>query len=112
MDHNYYVYVLRCSDGTYYIGVTNNYLRRLSEHQSGKDRFSYTASRLPVELMHVVYFDNIFAAISWEKVVKGWSRKKKEAWMRGDFEALPALSKNRQKSGGSADQDQVSTGST
>ncbi|MEI8230746.1 MAG: GIY-YIG nuclease family protein [Candidatus Peregrinibacteria bacterium] len=91
---DYYVYILKCSDGSTYTGVTNDYQRRLYEHQSGCDPRSYTYSRRPVQLAYVGIFGDINEAISWEKRVKRWSRKKKEALIRGDFEALPELSRN------------------
>lgn len=89
----YYVYILQCNDDTYYTGVTNNIERRMEEHQLGKDPDSYVASRRPVRLVYSCPFANVVQAIAWEKKVKDWSRKKKEALIRGDFEALPELSR-------------------
>ncbi|MEI8229616.1 MAG: GIY-YIG nuclease family protein [Candidatus Peregrinibacteria bacterium] len=89
---DYYVYILLCADNSYYTGVTNDYQRRLYEHQSGCDPTCYTFRRRPVRLVYVGIFGDINEAISWEKRVKRWSRKKKEAIIRGDFEALPKLS--------------------
>jgi len=56
----------------------------------------YTASRLPVECVHVAEFQSIHEAIAWERTIKRWSRAKKEALIAGDYDRLPALSKNRQ----------------
>ncbi|MDD5751524.1 MAG: GIY-YIG nuclease family protein [Candidatus Peribacteraceae bacterium] len=90
---DYFVYILRCADGSYYTGVTNDYQRRLWQHQEGIDPQCYTYKRRPVELVYVGIFGNINEAISWEKKVKRWGRKKKEALIRREFERLPALAK-------------------
>lgn len=89
--HEYYVYILRCSDGSYYTGVTNDDERRLTEHGDGLDPSSYTHSRRPVKLVYLADFQDINEAISWEKKVKRWSRKKKEALIRREYETLPSL---------------------
>jgi putative endonuclease len=93
---NYYVYTLRCSDQSYYTGVTNNLEKRLAEHQSGFIK-GYTSTRLPVKLMFSANFNDINQAIRFEKQMKGWSRKKKEALIKGDFESLIQLSKSKTK---------------
>jgi len=87
------VYILKCSDGSYYTGVTNDVERRLWEHQEGIDANSYTHNRRPVEL---VWYSDEFdpnSAIEFEKQVKGWTRKKKEALINGEWDKLPELSK-------------------
>ncbi len=89
------VYILRCADETYYTGITNNLDRRIREHQEGRDRFSYTYSRRPVSLAYACHFESVYEAIHWEKTLKKWNRAKKEAVIRGEFEALPELSRNR-----------------
>ena len=94
--YNYCVYILECSDGSYYTGVTNDVDRRFGEHQSGFDTSSYTYSRRPVKLVYAQFFDSPSAAIEFEKRVKGWSRAKKEALINEEFHRLPELSKNRQ----------------
>ncbi|MCF7844626.1 MAG: GIY-YIG nuclease family protein [Kiritimatiellales bacterium] len=91
----YYVYILECSDNSFYTGVTNNYELRLSQHAEGKDTSAYTYSRRPVKLVYKAEFRDIDQAIAWEKRVKRWSRKKKEALIRGDFEELPELAKRQ-----------------
>jgi putative endonuclease len=92
---NYFVYILRCSDNSYYTGVTNNYEKRFAEHQNGVDPSCYTSSRRPLELAYVAPFHEITDAIAWEKKVKGWSRKKKEALIAREYEKLPDLSVRR-----------------
>ena len=89
---SFYVYVLRCSDGSYYVGHTDDVEQRIAAHETGA--FSgYTARRRPVELVFVQDFASRDEAFQCERQVKGWSRKKKEALIRGDWEALKTLSK-------------------
>ena len=88
-------YMLRCSDGSYYVGSTRDLPLRLEQHSSGSVS-SYTSSRLPVELVWAAEFDRIDDAYALEKRIQGWSRGKREALIRGEFEALPALSRKRQ----------------
>lgn len=88
-----YVYILRCSDDTYYTGVTNDVKRRLKEHQAAIDPNSYTARRLPVELMVILHFTSPTEAILAEKQIKDWNRKKKEALIRGEWHLLSGLAK-------------------
>jgi len=91
----YYVYIVQCSDGFYYTGVTNDIEKRVGEHNSGIVG-GFTSKRLPIRLVYSQSFQQIQDAISAEKKLKGWSRKKKEALIKGDFEALVALSKNKE----------------
>jgi len=88
-----YVYILKCADKSYYTGVTNDMERRLKEHQSGQSISSYTASRLPVDLVFAERVQNPTQAIAFEKQIKGWSRRKKEALIKGDFDLLVEFSK-------------------
>jgi putative endonuclease len=88
-------YILRCADGSLYIGVTNNLERRLTEHGEGSDKSSYTFRRRPVVLVYQAVFSEVTDAIAFEKQVKRWSRKKKEALINADQEALERLSKRR-----------------
>ena len=90
----YFVYILKCADGSYYTGVTNNIEIRYRQHQSGDGASSYTASRLPVTLVFSEQFNDIMQAIALEKQIKGWSRKKKEAFINENWEDLKELSKN------------------
>ncbi|WP_309708778.1 GIY-YIG nuclease family protein [Pseudolysinimonas sp.] len=87
-------YILRCADGSYYVGSTRNLERRLEQHGSGMGS-AYTAKRLPVELVWCAEFDRIDDAYLLEKRVQGWSRAKREALIAGDFDALPGLSKKQ-----------------
>ncbi len=92
-----YIYILKCADDTYYTGVTSNVQKRLMEHQSAEHPESYTAKRLPVELVFYAEFTDITHAIATEKQVKNWSRAKKEALIKGEFEKLPNLAKKNFK---------------
>ncbi len=84
----YYVYLLECGDGTYYTGVTNDLSRRIVEHQQGLDIGCYTYTRRPITLKHYITFEYINDAISVEKKLKKWSRAKKVAYFKKDWETL------------------------
>ncbi|MCF7809295.1 MAG: GIY-YIG nuclease family protein [Candidatus Marinimicrobia bacterium] len=86
-----YLYILECSDGTYYTGSTIDLEARLHQHQVGEGSL-YTKCRLPVKLIFVEEYTTVAEAFYREKQVQGWSRKKKEAYMAGKLEKLPALS--------------------
>ena len=89
--------ILRCSDGSYYVGTTRASLeKRVSEHQAGP-LDGYTACRPPVTLAFQQSFEHIEDAIAAERQIKGWRREKKEALIRGDFMALPALASRARK---------------
>ncbi len=88
-----YLYILKCKDDTYYTGVTNNLEKRLKEHNLGISKESYTFSRRPVELMWHEAFTNFHLAFEWETRIKKWSKKKKEALINNDYDALIKLSK-------------------
>jgi putative endonuclease len=79
-----WLYILRCSDGSYYVGTARGSLEsRVAQHNAGGFQ-GYTASRRPVELIFSQWFDRITDAIENERKVKKWSRAKKEAFIRGD----------------------------
>ncbi|MFQ5444439.1 MAG: GIY-YIG nuclease family protein [Nitrospinales bacterium] len=89
----YFVYILKCKDGSFYTGVTNNIEKRFFEHQEGLINSCYTHCRRPVEIVFAERFNQIKIAIEREKQIKGWSCRKKEALISGDWEKLPELSK-------------------
>ncbi len=91
---NYSVYILKCSDNSYYTGVTNDIDNRVLEHQNGKDPKAYNYKRIPVELVFCEHFHDINHAIAFEKQIKGWRRAKKKALINGQWDQLPELSKN------------------
>lgn len=83
-----YVYILKCNDGTYYTGITNNLERRLKEHNEGINKEAYTFTRRPVELAFYETFSDYNLAIEWETRIKKWSAKKKEALINSDWKKL------------------------
>ena len=93
-NHNYYVYIVKCQDGSYYTGITNDIERRIWQHNTGINIECYTYSRRPVELKYVQHFQQVEEAIKWEKQLKGWSRKKKEALFKEDWELIKQLAKS------------------
>jgi len=92
---NYFVYILLCKDNSYYTGLTNNLLRRLDEHQSGKYTKSYTNKRRPVHLKYFEVYRRVWDALTREKQIKGWTRGKKDALINGNIEELKKLAKGR-----------------
>ena len=89
-----YVYLLRCADGSYYVGSTTDLERRIGEHNAGLgSRYTRRPGRLPVTLVWSHQYDNIADAFAFEKQVQGWSRAKREALIAGDYDALPGLAK-------------------
>lgn len=86
-----YVYILRCSDDSYYVGSTRDIDARLEQHNSGRGS-RYTSTRTPVELMFFEEFDDVGEAYAMEKRIQGWSRKKREALISGDFKSLKSAS--------------------
>lgn len=88
----YTVYILKCADNSYYTGITNDIDRRLYEHENAININCYTAERRPLALVFCEHFEDINDAISFEKQVKGWSRKKKEAIINDNWDKLKALS--------------------
>jgi putative endonuclease len=91
-----FVYMLRCSDESYYVGsATGNDLSiRIAQHQGGAYQ-GYTWPRRPVQLVWSEHFDQITDAITVERQVKGWSRAKKEALIKSDWSAVQQLAKRR-----------------
>ena len=88
-----YMYILRCRDGSYYVGSTIDLERRPAQHQLGQGA-RYTAERLPVELAYVEEFSRIDDAFAREKQVQNWGRAKRLALIEGRFDDLPGLSRS------------------
>jgi len=91
-----FVYMLRCADGSFYIGSATgeDLTLRIAQHQAGTFP-GYTALRRPVELVWSEHFDRITDAIATQRKIKGWSRAKKSALIKGDWDSLQQLSKRR-----------------
>lgn len=90
----FWVYMLRCSDGSYYTGHTDSLERRMAQYQVGECE-GYAATRLPVELVWSQKISTREEALSAEQQIKGWSRKKKEALIRGDWAEISRLAKSK-----------------
>ncbi|MEO1192983.1 MAG: GIY-YIG nuclease family protein [Pseudomonadota bacterium] len=89
------LYILRCSDGTYYTGTTRRPLEeRIGEHNAAHFK-GYTANKRPVSLVFAEAFSRADDAVAAERQVKGWSRAKKEALIAGRFDLLPMLARGR-----------------
>ena len=95
----YWVYMLRCRDGSYYVGVTSQIDVRKAAHALGLSPRSYVYKRRPVTLVHAEVFDSPQDAIRFEKQLKGWSRAKKEALIRGDWAEIRRLARSRSAPG-------------
>ncbi|MFZ5735228.1 MAG: GIY-YIG nuclease family protein [Pseudomonadota bacterium] len=90
-----YLYILRCADGSLYTGTTRGSLEtRINQHNAGAYP-GYTESRRPVTLIHSEWFVRIEDAIAAERKLKSWTRAKKEAFIRGDFDVLKRLAKRQ-----------------
>jgi len=90
----FYTYILRCADGSYYTGHTEDLGVRMHQHTDGAGS-GYTAKRRPLALLWATDCQTRANAFELERQIKGWSRAKKEALMRGDFDALPDLARGR-----------------
>lgn len=93
-----WVYILLCNDDSFYTGSTIDLERRIDEHQSAKAPTSYTASRLPVQLVYSHKFPTVQKAFQIEHQIKKWSHAKKQALIDGDFELLHELAKCQNES--------------
>jgi putative endonuclease len=94
----YFIYILECSDGSFYVGSTSDVDARLDTHQSGNGP-AYTARRLPVRLLYSESHSTLQSAICRERQLKRWSSAKKAALVAGDRAHLHELSKCRQLHG-------------
>ncbi len=90
-----WVYILECSDGKYYTGVTNNLERRIEEHQNGININCFTFNRRPLKLVYNQCFNDFKLAFEFETKIKKWSQAKKKALIEERFEDLIPLSKKK-----------------
>ncbi|MFN8325589.1 MAG: GIY-YIG nuclease family protein [Flavobacteriaceae bacterium] len=91
----YYVYILRCNDNSLYTGITNYLERRVNEHNDGKLPNAYTFRKRPVHLVWYQDFTEPNQAIYFEKKLKSWSKAKKEALIKVDFDMIETLAECR-----------------
>ena len=94
---SFWVYILECADGSYYTGHTDDLDRRIAQHQSG-EMPGYTQTRHPVVLRFCQDIATREEALFMERRIKGWSHKKKEAMMRGDWAEVSRLAKSARPS--------------
>lgn len=92
---SFWVYILRCADGSYYTGHTDNLERRIAQHTTGAIPTCYTFKRRPVEMIFSQEFATRDEALTSERQIKGWSRKKKEAMIRGDWKEVSRLARGK-----------------
>lgn len=90
----FFVYILLCSDGSYYVGHTDDLVARVRVHESG-DGCQHTRARLPVILVFSQAFQDRQYAKAAERQLKGWSRAKKQALISGQVQLLPDLARCR-----------------
>ena len=93
----YAIYILKCSDGTYYTGLTKELEARIQDHQAGARSDAYTFNRRPVELVWSIVTESYQEAFQWEHRIKGWSRRKKEALIRGDIDGIHEIVKSERQ---------------
>lgn len=87
-----YIYLLECSNGSYYTGSTTDLIKRIKEHNSGIGA-NYTRKHAPIELVYFEEFPTIEMAFQKEKQIQNWSNSKKKALIKGDWEELRRLSR-------------------
>lgn len=90
---DFYVYILRCNDNSFYVGHTDDIETRMAAHEVRRYPKCYTASRLPVMVVFVQETSSRGEAFEAERQIKNWSRSKKQALIDGDFELLRKLAK-------------------
>jgi LAO/AO transport system kinase len=93
---HFIVYVLQCMDGSYYCGHTDDLVVRMRQHEEGD--IGYTRDRKPLQLLWQGEFETRQGALAFELQVKGWSRAKKEALIRGDWEGIQRLARSKSSS--------------
>jgi len=90
----HFVYILRCADGSIYVGQTHDVERRIAKHNEGMAA-AFTARRRPVQVVYRESFPDRRAAVTRERQIKRWTRAKKEALIAGDLAALKRLATKR-----------------
>lgn len=93
----YFVYILKCANGTFYTGSTSNLHDRINAHKSGADPNSYTYRLRPIKLVWAEEYESRIEALNVEKHIKGWSHVKKQALIENDFEKIHQIVKQERK---------------
>jgi putative endonuclease len=101
----FWTYMVHCADQTFYVGHTENLGRRIGQHDAGTFA-GYTQTRRPVKLVWSEYFQTRLEALTAERQIKGWSKAKKLALIRGDWVLIQELAKNSAKRKGALRQAQ------
>ena len=89
----FWVYILECADKSYYTGHTDNLEKRMYEHEQNLWK-CYTSKRLPIKVVYTCEFETRDDALARERQIKGWSRRKKESLIAGDWKRLVEYSKS------------------
>lgn len=87
-----YVYILKCSDDSFYVGSTIQIERRIAQHQAGEGA-NYVKRRLPFQLVYLELYDRVDVAFAREQQIKKWSRAKKQALIDENYDKLHELAK-------------------
>ncbi|PSJ38987.1 GIY-YIG nuclease family protein [Allosphingosinicella deserti] len=95
---SFWAYMLHCADRTFYVGHTDNLDTRIAQHVTGA-LGGYTSTRLPVILVWSAEFPSRYEALAAERQIKGWSRAKKLALIRGAWALISALARNKKEEG-------------
>jgi putative endonuclease len=94
MNNKFYVYMLRCNDGTFYVGHTDDLERRLAEHNAGRYE-GYTSTRRPLTIVYSQDFGSRDDAKKAEWKLKRWSTKKKQALINNNWETISLFGKKK-----------------
>jgi putative endonuclease len=94
---SFWVYIVRCADNSYYTGHTDNLEKRLAAHKSGEIE-GYTATRLPIRVLFSEEFSTRQEALERERQIKGWTREKKAALVRGEWKEVSRLARSKNPS--------------
>ena len=105
----FWAYMLHCRRGSFYVGQTDNLEQRMAQHSTGHFP-GFTSERLPVALVWSQEFTTRFEAIEAERRIKGWSRMKKLALIRGDWDAISRYARSKAKDGPSTSSGQTEEG--
>ena len=90
------LYIFECSDGTLYVGHTDNLDERMRQHDAGVAD-SYTSSRRPLKLVNAEEFESRYDALAMERKLKGWTRAKKLAYIAGDWSSIRQKAKGKHR---------------
>jgi len=93
----FWIYMLKCIDGSYYVGHSDSLEARIAQHHAGAIQSCYTFSRRPVQLVYSQEFATREEAIAMERRIKGWNRAKKTALINNDWDEISRLVRSRSR---------------